>query len=79
MALNFSDYNCEFCGKPATNVLFAAFVCGDKECIDKARDVRGGPGGHMARKAAGKSIVPEDIIREEQIIAGSDPADPKND
>ena len=45
MAINFEDYPCEFCGKPSTNVVFAAFVCDDPECIEKARIARGGPGG----------------------------------
>jgi len=79
MALDFSKYKCEFCGKPCTNVLFASFVCDNPECIDKARDARGGPGGHMKRKAEGKSIIPEDIIREEQITCSDPRSDPKND
>ena len=41
MAINFEDYPCEFCGKPSTNVVFAAFVCDDPECIEKARIARG--------------------------------------
>lgn len=65
--LDLSQYTCEFCGKPCTNVLFAAFVCDDPECIQKAHDARGGPGGHMKRRAEGKSIIPEDIIREDMI------------
>jgi hypothetical protein len=39
-------YKCQFCGKPSTNILFATFVCDSEECINKARDQRGGPGGH---------------------------------
>lgn len=77
MALNFGDYTCEYCGAPCTQVLFASFLCGRKECEDKARDARGGPGGHMNRKAAGKSIQPEDIIREDMIVGSS--GNPKND
>ena len=61
MAINFEDYPCEFCGKPSTNVVFAAFVCDDPECIEKARIARGGPGGHMKRKAEGKPIIPADL------------------
>lgn len=64
MAINFEDYPCEFCGKPSTNVVFAAFVCEDPECIEKARIARGGPGGHLKRKAEGRPIVPEDLIEE---------------
>lgn len=51
MALDLSQYKCEFCGKTCTNVLFASLVCDDPACIDKAREQRGGPGGHMKRKA----------------------------
>lgn len=61
MAINFDDYNCEFCNKKSKNVVFAAFVCDDPECIEKARVMRGGPGGHMKRKAEGKPIIPEDL------------------
>ena len=61
MAINFEDYPCEFCGKPSTNVVFAAFVCDDPECIEKARIARGGPGGHMKRKAEGLPILPDDL------------------
>ena len=45
MAINFDDYECQFCGKRSTNYVFAAFVCDDPECIEKARIERGGPGG----------------------------------
>jgi hypothetical protein len=37
---------CQFCGKPSTNVLFATYVCDSEDCIDKAREARGGPAGH---------------------------------
>ena len=37
---------CRYCGKPSTNFLFAAFVCDSEDCINKAMDDRGGPGGH---------------------------------
>ncbi len=60
MTINFSDYPCEFCGKTSTNFVYAAFVCDDPECIEKARVERGGPGGHMKRKAEGKPIIPLD-------------------
>lgn len=43
------DAKCEICGKPATRFLFAALVCDDEECIEKARMERGGPGGHKKR------------------------------
>jgi len=41
--------------------VFAAFVCGSDECIEKARIERGGPGGHMKRKAQGLPILPDNI------------------
>ena len=31
--------------------LFAQFVCDKEECIDRARDERGGPGGHLLERA----------------------------
>ncbi|UCE73667.1 MAG: hypothetical protein JSV56_11665 [Methanomassiliicoccales archaeon] len=46
----FKGQNCEFCGKPAVNFLFAALVCDSDECIEKARKRRGGPGGHKLDK-----------------------------
>lgn len=64
MSINFEDYKCEFCGRTSTNVVFAAFVCDDPVCIEKAREARGGPGGHMKRKAEGKPIIPEGLERE---------------
>jgi hypothetical protein len=45
---------CEICGKPAKNFLFASFLCECEECIQAARDRRGGPGGHQAKKWAEK-------------------------
>lgn len=44
------DEKCQICGKPATRFLFAAFVCDDEACIQKAREERGGPGGHKKAK-----------------------------
>jgi hypothetical protein len=41
---------CQICGKPAKRFLFAAFVCDDEACIRKAREQRGGPGGHQKKK-----------------------------
>jgi hypothetical protein len=61
MPLNLEEYACEFCGKTCKNVIYAAFVCDDPECIEKARVARGGPGGHMKRKAEGKPIIPADL------------------
>ena len=40
---------CEICGKPSTRFLFAAHVCDNDACIEKARERRGGPGGHKKR------------------------------
>ena len=50
----FKGEKCEFCGKPAENFLFAAFVCCSDECIEEARKVRGGPGGHIIEKSRQK-------------------------
>ena len=44
---------CEICGKPATRFLFASFLCDDEACIEKARERRGGPGGHQKQKMFG--------------------------
>jgi hypothetical protein len=60
MAIDFNDYKCQFCGKNSTNFVYAAFVCDSTECIEKAREARGGPAGHMKRKAEGRPIIPED-------------------
>lgn len=64
MAIDFDEYECEFCGKKSKNVVYAAFVCDDPECIEKARIARGGPGGHMKRKAEGKPIIPDELTKE---------------
>jgi len=40
---------CQVCGRPAKRYLFAAFVCDDEACIEKARMERGGPGGHKKK------------------------------
>ena len=61
MSLNLDDYVCEFCGKPCKNIVYAAFVCDDVECLEKARIARGGPGGHMKRKAEGRPIIPGEL------------------
>lgn len=42
--------SCEICGKPAKRFLFASFLCDDEACIEKARERRGGPGGHQKKK-----------------------------
>jgi hypothetical protein len=63
--MRMEDYECQFCGKTATNFVFAAFVCDSEECIEKARVERGGPGGHMKRKAQGLPIVIDDADRDQ--------------
>jgi len=60
VAIDFNDYKCQFCGRTSTNFVYAAFVCDDIECIEKAREERGGPAGHMKRKAQGVPIIPDD-------------------
>ncbi|MDR0523846.1 MAG: hypothetical protein LBG62_05445 [Candidatus Methanoplasma sp.] len=54
MAIDLGEHRCEFCGGPCAHIAFAAFVCDSEECMEKARVARGGPGGHMKRKAEGK-------------------------
>jgi hypothetical protein len=61
VAIDFNDYKCRFCGKTSTNFVFAEFVCDDGECLDKAREARGGPAGHMKKKAEGRPILPDDL------------------
>ncbi len=63
--LDFSQYKCEYCGKTCTQVVFAAFLCDSPECVEKAYLARGGPGGHMKRRAEGKPIVPEEVCKAE--------------
>ena len=48
--MNPSDQRCKYCGEQATQFVFAQFVCDKDECIDRARDERGGPGGHLLEK-----------------------------
>lgn len=55
--MEIEEQECQFCGRQAKYFAFAAFVCDDEKCMEKARIERGGPGGHMKRKAEGKSIV----------------------
>ncbi len=45
-----TNEKCEICGKPATHFLFATFVCDCEECIQRAREQRGGPGGHRKQE-----------------------------
>jgi hypothetical protein len=49
--MNPSDEKCKYCGQQATQFIFAQFVCENDDCISKARDERGGPGGHMLEKS----------------------------
>jgi len=48
---------CQFCGKQAKQSAFAAFVCESEECVDKAREERGGPGGHIKAKMQEQALV----------------------
>ena len=41
---------CQVCGGPAKQFVFAAFLCNNEDCVEKARLERGGPGGHMKNK-----------------------------
>lgn len=59
--MDIEKQKCQFCGKQAVHFLFAAFVCDDEECIEKARFERGGPGGHIKKKIQDKTVKwPED-------------------
>jgi hypothetical protein len=58
--MKMEDYGCQFCGKTATNFVFAAFVCDSADCIENARKERGGPGGHMKKKGQGLPITIDD-------------------
>ena len=51
------EEKCQFCGKQAKQYAFAAFLCDSEECVDKAREERGGPGGHMKAKMQQKELV----------------------
>jgi len=57
MSVRIEDNDCQFCGKKAKQFCFAAFICESQECVDKAREERGGPGGHMKKKAHPEPIV----------------------
>jgi hypothetical protein len=48
--MNPSEEKCRYCGGQATQFLFAQHVCDKEDCINKAREERGGPGGHMLHK-----------------------------
>jgi hypothetical protein len=48
--MEIEEEKCQFCGKQAKHYAFAAFVCDSTDCMDKAIDERGGPGGHMKTK-----------------------------
>ncbi len=54
--MDFSKYECQFCGRPAKQYVFAAFCCENEDCVDKAREERGGPGGHMKAKMHGDIV-----------------------
>jgi len=54
--MKIEEYKCQFCGKAAENFAFAAFVCGSGECVERAREERGGPGGHMKKRPP---IIPD--------------------
>jgi len=66
-SMDFENEKCQICGRPAKHFLFAAFVCDNEECIDKAREERGGPGGHMKAKKQSPEIVrlEEDVKRDQ--------------
>jgi hypothetical protein len=61
--MNIEEYDCQFCGKKAKQYCFAAFVCDSEDCIDKAREERGGPGGHMKKKHAEPIKIDENEMK----------------
>jgi len=48
--MDIESYKCQFCGRPAKVFQFAAFICDDEECVEKAKLERGGPAGHQKAK-----------------------------
>ena len=51
MAGDFLDNKvCAYCGNPAKRVNFARILCDNDECLHKAMDDRGGPGGHRKKE-----------------------------
>ena len=55
--MEIEEERCQFCGKQAKHYAFAAFVCESKDCMDKAIEERGGPGGHMKRRDHQQAMV----------------------
>ncbi|MEM0448789.1 MAG: hypothetical protein QW520_03085 [Methanomassiliicoccales archaeon] len=51
---------CQFCGQQAKQFAFAAFICEKEECLQKAIDERGGPGGHIKAKKQMIKLEEED-------------------
>ena len=51
---------CQVCGGQAKQFVFAAFLCNNEDCIEKARLERGGPGGHMKNKHSAPIMKIED-------------------
>jgi hypothetical protein len=50
VAMDIEKEKCQVCGRPAKQFVFAAYLCGSEDCVEKARSERGGPGGHMKNK-----------------------------
>ena len=55
--MEIEEEKCQFCGRQAKHFAFAAFVCDSKDCMDKAIDERGGPGGHMKAKKHQQAMI----------------------
>jgi hypothetical protein len=49
-AMDIEKEKCQVCGGQAKQFVFAAFLCNNEDCVEKARLERGGPGGHMKNK-----------------------------
>ena len=65
--MNPSENNCRYCGQQASQFLFAQNICDKQECVDKARNERGGPGGHMLDKVPHGSPTVEAMDFDEEL------------
>jgi hypothetical protein len=65
--MNPSDEKCPYCGGQATQFLFAQHICDSEDCVNKARDERGGPGGHMLERERIKGPMIESMDFDEEM------------
>jgi hypothetical protein len=62
-----SEEKCKYCEDQASQFLFAQHVCEKEDCIAKARDERGGPGGHMLDRPRHGSPTVESMDFDEEL------------